>query len=104
MDKQIFNVIVTETLQRVCEIEAENEDEALEILEEKYYDEEIVLDDSDLIDTEFSNCEYSKKERHIMNEIQRFCENQCGEGVSNCAEEECVLFRIEKIIEGNYYG
>jgi hypothetical protein len=100
MNKKIFNVKVTEVLQRKCEIEAETEDEALEILESKYYDEEIVLDSQDLIDTEFSNCGYSKKEIEIMNEIHSFCKYDCGEGVYNCAEEKCVLWRIEKIIAG----
>jgi hypothetical protein len=104
MDKQIFNVIVTETLQRTCEIEAETEDEALEILEEKYYNEEIVLDYQDLIDTDFSNCRYSKKEMEMLNEIHWFCQLQCCEGLNNCSEDECVLFRIEKIIEGTNYA
>ena len=38
-----------------------------------------------------------EKEIKIMNEITDFCENECG-NILNCAEEECILFRIEQII------
>lgn len=55
--KEIYKVYVTETLRRECEIEAASEEEALQLLEEKYNENEIVLDYSDLADTEFSNCD-----------------------------------------------
>lgn len=100
---KIYDVVITETLQRECEIEANSEEEALEILEEKYNDCEIVLDYSDLVDTEFSNCKYTKKEINVMNEIHNFCKKECSEGVNNCAEDTCPLYRIEKIIEQGYY-
>ena len=33
----------------------------------------------------------------IMNEISDFCGNECN-SVMCCPEEECVLFRIEQIV------
>ncbi|MBP5407736.1 MAG: hypothetical protein J6Y42_01190 [Bacilli bacterium] len=33
----------------------------------------------------------------ILNEISDFCNNECPSH-SNCSEEDCVLYRIEKII------
>lgn len=52
-----FTCVITEILQRKCEIEAETEDEALEILEQKYNSCEIILDYNDLVNTEFSTHE-----------------------------------------------
>lgn len=45
-----YKVEYTEVLQRTIEIEADSEAEALSIAEEKYYNEEVVLDYSDFID------------------------------------------------------
>ena len=36
-------------------------------------------------------------EENILNEITNFCSNECG-NTQNCAEEDCVLYRIEKIV------
>ena len=42
---------ITETLQKMVEIEAENIDEAYRLVKEKYFKEEIILSDVDYIDT-----------------------------------------------------
>lgn len=42
---------ITETLQKMVEIEAKNIDEAYRLVKEKYYNEEIILSDVDYIDT-----------------------------------------------------
>lgn len=47
-----YTVEVTETLQRSIEVEAESENDAIEVVEQKYKDEEIVLDSSDYVSTE----------------------------------------------------
>ena len=91
-----FNLVITETLQREVEIEANSENEALEILESKYYDEQLVLDYQDLINTEFTNSKYTEKETQILNTIHNHCKLECG--VNNCVEENCPLYRIEQII------
>ena len=37
-----------------------------------------------------------EKQEQIMNEISEFC-REC-ESCTNCPEEDCILFRIERII------
>ena len=39
-------------------------------------------------------------EKKILNEITNYCGRECG-NPNNCSEDECVLYRIEKIIEPN---
>jgi len=48
-----YNVEITETLQKTVKIMAESEEDAIEKAKESYYAEEIVLDDSAYIDTEY---------------------------------------------------
>ena len=48
-EKKTYKVEITETLQRVIEVEAKSEEEALETIEEQYRDEEIVLDYGDFM-------------------------------------------------------
>lgn len=38
----------------------------------------------------------------IVNEITTYCMNECPIREA-CAEDECVLFRIEKIVVGKEY-
>ena len=35
----------------------------------------------------------------VMDEISRFCGEECG-SVTCCPEELCVLYRIERLIDG----
>lgn len=49
-----FTVEITETLQRQIEVEAADKNEAISKVREKYYNEEVVLDSGDYIDTEFN--------------------------------------------------
>lgn len=48
-----YSVIVTETLAQRVNIEAESEEEALEIAEEMYYDGDIILDCDDFVSATF---------------------------------------------------
>lgn len=48
-----YQVEITETLQRTVEVEAESESEAISKVKEQYNNNEIELDSSDFIDTEF---------------------------------------------------
>ncbi len=48
-----YNVEIIETLSKVIEVEANSEAEANVILSQRYHDEEIILDSSDHISTEF---------------------------------------------------
>lgn len=45
--------MIIETLQKEFEIEAENKEQALQILEKKYHDGEVTLDYSDIVNTKF---------------------------------------------------
>ena len=49
-----YAVEITETLSRVITVEAESEDKALVTVINMYYSEEIVLDASDHVDTDFN--------------------------------------------------
>lgn len=46
-----YRVVVTETLQRIVYIDAKSAEEARDVAEERYRNEEIVLDSSDYQDT-----------------------------------------------------
>lgn len=48
-----YKIIITETLKKELEIEAESKDKALEFVKEKYRDEEIVLSADDFVDVDF---------------------------------------------------
>ena len=50
-----FYISVTETLKRIVEVHAEDSSEALQKAEDAYYNEEIVLDSDDFVDTEFND-------------------------------------------------
>jgi hypothetical protein len=47
-----FNFEIKETLSRIIEVEAKSKDNAIELLREKYLNEEIVLDSDDFTDVE----------------------------------------------------
>lgn len=52
-----ITVCITEILQRLIEVDVEEMDcDLIEYVRNQYYDEEIILDSSDLVDTEFSIC------------------------------------------------
>lgn len=49
-----YNVIITEILEKTIEIEAENENNAIDIARDKYNKEEVILTADDLAETYFS--------------------------------------------------
>lgn len=54
MNKKYFKIEINETLQRIIEVQASSLENAIIVARKKYYDEEIILDYSDHVDTEFS--------------------------------------------------
>lgn len=53
-----LTVCITETLERLIEVEVDDiECDPMEYVRQQYLDEEIILDSSDLVDTEFRICE-----------------------------------------------
>jgi len=51
MEEKSFKIEITEILQKVIEVQAQNQDEAYKLVREKYKNEEIVLTDYDCVDT-----------------------------------------------------
>ena len=49
-----IKIEITETLQRIIEVEATSAEDALDIIIKKYKNSEIILDADDYIDTEFN--------------------------------------------------
>lgn len=60
-----FKIEVRETLARVIEIEANNMDEAEDMVQEMYDNEEIVLDSSDYVDTEIETLGNSEGNEYV---------------------------------------
>ena len=52
-EKKEFVVYITETLQRKVIVEANNEIEAINEIADKYYNEEIILDNTDYLGVDF---------------------------------------------------
>ena len=53
-----LTICITETLERLIEVNVDEiECEPIEYVRNQYHDEEIILDSSDLVDTEFRICE-----------------------------------------------
>ena len=53
-----LTICITETLERLIEVNVDEiECEPIEYIRQQYLDEEIILDSSDLVDTEFRICE-----------------------------------------------
>ena len=48
-----FEIEIKETLSRIIEVKAETENEAFTIVKQMYRDEDVVLDSSDYVDTEY---------------------------------------------------
>jgi len=49
-----YKLEITETLQRIIEVEASTEKEALDKIRKLYKEEKIILDSSNYVDTEFT--------------------------------------------------
>ena len=53
-----LTICITETLERLIEVDVEHIDcDPIEYVRNQYHDEEIILDSSDLVETEFRICE-----------------------------------------------
>ena len=52
-----YKVRITEYLSRIVEVTASNEEMAMRIVKDRYFDEEIVLDYGDCDEVEFNNVE-----------------------------------------------
>ena len=55
MDTKTFYISITETLNRIVEIQAEDKYEAIQKVSDAYYAGDIILDSEDFVDTEFED-------------------------------------------------
>lgn len=55
MDTKTFYISITETLNKIVEVQAEDEYEAIQKVSDAYYAGDIVLDSEDFVDTEFED-------------------------------------------------
>ena len=55
VNMKTFYISVTETLNKIVEVHAEDSSEALQKAEDAYYNGEIVLDSEDFVDTDFND-------------------------------------------------
>lgn len=70
MDKKKFNFEITEILQRIVEIEAEDVEIAIELIEQKYKSDKIVLDWNDFIETNIDILADDKLFQNYVNDIE----------------------------------
>lgn len=52
---KIYKIEITETLQKIIEIEADNEEDALHKVMRMYKNEEVILDYDNFVDVSFKN-------------------------------------------------
>lgn len=85
-----FEIEITETLQRIIEIEAKSEDEAYQTVLKKYKNEEIILDDSDFINKEINSYLYSEKHDELYNnqEFKNFVLREAEKTLTHMSIEE----------------
>ncbi len=63
---KVYQIEIEETLQKVVEIKANSLDEAIDIVQEKYRNEEYILNEDDFKGAEFSEYkdEVTKQKKH----------------------------------------
>ena len=71
-----YYIRVTETLNKIVEVHAENEQEALQKAEDSYYNDEFELDYNDRVDTEFENDTEDTLESYDNGGMPKFYEIQ----------------------------
>ena len=71
-----YYISVTETLNKIVEVHAENEQEALQKAEDSYYNDEFELDYNDRVDTEFENDTEDTLESYDNGSMPKFYEIQ----------------------------
>lgn len=61
--KQEFSIEITEVLSKTITVQAEDLSEAMELVRDKYYGEEVILDAEDLKDVNFKPCELIREQQ-----------------------------------------
>lgn len=71
-----YYISVTETLNKIVEVHAESEQEALQKVEDSYYNDEFELDYNDRVDTEFDDVTEDTLESYDNGGMPKFYEIQ----------------------------
>ena len=71
-----YYISVTETLNKIVEVHADSEQEALQKAEDSYYNDEFELDYNDRVDTEFENDTEDTRESYDNGGMPKFYEIQ----------------------------
>ena len=71
-----YYIRVTETLDRIVEVHAEDLSEALQKAEDAYYNGEIVLDSEDYVDTQFNDVTEETINNYELGGMPKFYEIQ----------------------------
>lgn len=71
-----YYISVTETLNKIVEVHADSEQEALQKAEDSYYNDEFELDYNDRVDTEFENDTEGTLESYDNGGMPKFYEIQ----------------------------
>ena len=71
-----YYISITETLNRIVEVHAEDSSEALQKAEDAYYNGEIVLDSEDFVDTDFTDETEQTLYRYELVGVPKFYEIQ----------------------------
>lgn len=69
-----YYISVTETLNRIVEVHAEDSSEALQKVEDAYYNGEIVLDSEDFVDADFNDETEETINTYELGEMPKFYE------------------------------
>ncbi len=96
-----FEIQVTEKLERLVEVEAESFDEAVLIVEEKYRNEEIVLDSSDFQYVTFETKDTENEYRNLVDELIEYCykdeERHYEEFEDDEKPEDHIFLKIKRL-------
>jgi DpnD/PcfM-like protein len=100
-----FEIQVTENLERIIEVEAETFDEAVSIVEEKYRQEEIVLDSSDFQGVTFEKKDYQVEYRNLVDDLIKYCyeeeERHYNEFEDDEKPADHIFLKIKRLKELN---
>lgn len=89
---KLFEIEITETLQSVEEVKAENFEAAFLDIEAKYKNEEIVLTADEYVNTEITPYLYSKKYSDTIgnNQFQEYILKKAEEMINGMSTEELI--------------
>lgn len=103
-----FKIEILEFLSEIVEIEANSVDEAISEVKKRYYNEQIVLDDTNFVTTEFNDMDCLSKndeKKQLTKEIIEYLYSDEKKHFEELYEPSDHIFikleRLKRIIEGD---